>query len=164
MRLPVLPRRQISDRTIRRRLQERGLKSLARAQVPMLSASHQHARLQYAHIYYNWTARQWANVLFTDESRFCFFNSDRRVRVWRLDGRRFEQNCVERVRAFGGSSIMVWGGISTHRRTNLVILPPPGVTAVRYVEEILRLHVIPMRRQMGQNFISMQDNSRPHTA
>lgn len=38
------------------------------------------------------------------------------------------------------------------------------MTAIRYVEEILRLHVIPMRRQMGYNFVLMQNNARPHTA
>jgi len=32
-----------------------------------------------------------------------------------------------------------------------------------YVEEILHLHVIPMRHQVGRNFILMQ-NARPHTA
>ncbi|KMQ91674.1 transposable element tc1 transposase [Lasius niger] len=107
---------------------------------------------------------QWNNVLFTDESRFCLLSSDRRVHVWRRQGHRFEQNCVEPVRAFGGGSIMVWSGISTHERTNLVTLPPPRMTAVRYVEEVLRLHVIPMHRRMGRNFILMQDNARPHNA
>jgi len=39
----------------------------------------------------------------------------------------------------------------------------PGITAERYVEEILRLHIIPMRHQTGCNFILMHDNVRPHT-
>ena len=40
-------------------------------------------------------------------------------------------------------------------RKNLVTLSPPGMTAIRYVKEILRLHVIPMRHRVGRNFILM---------
>ncbi|XP_070516617.1 paired box protein Pax-2a-like [Cardiocondyla obscurior] len=40
----------------------------------------------------------------------------------------------------------------------------PGMTAVRYVGEILRPYVLPMNRRIGRNFILMQDNARPHTA
>ena len=36
------------------------------------------------------------------------------------------------------------------------------MTAVRYVKKILRLNVIPMRRQMGHNFILMHGNTLPH--
>ncbi|EFN72429.1 hypothetical protein EAG_00034, partial [Camponotus floridanus] len=57
-----------------------------------------------------------------------------------------------------------WGGISMHERTNLVIIPPPGLTGERYVQEILRPHIIPMRRRMRRNFILMHDNARPHIA
>jgi len=66
------------------------------------------------------------------------------------------------VRGFNGGSIMVWGGITLNHRTYLVILPAPGMTAVRYVEEILQPHVLPMSRRIGRNFILMQDNARRH--
>lgn len=59
---------------------------------------------------------------------------------------------------------MVWDGISMPGRTNLVTVPSPGITVVHYVEDILRLQVIPMRRWMRHNFILIQDNARPHTA
>ena len=51
-----------------------------------------------------------------------------------------------------------------NHRSDLVIIPAPGLTAGRYLNEVLRPHVIPMRRQMSRNFILMQDNARPHTA
>ena len=62
----------------------------------MLSVAHQHARLEYARFDQNWTARQWNNVLFTDESRFCLFSSDA-IRVWRRRRYRYERNCIERL-------------------------------------------------------------------
>ena len=160
----VLPGRQISDQTLRNRLHEVGLRSRSRARVPSLTITHRRARLEYARGHIEWTERQWANVLFTDESRFCLFGNDARVRVWRRRGRRFDRACVAPVRAFNGGSVMVWGGITSRQRTDLVIMPPPGMTAVRYIDEVLRPHVVPMSQQMGRNFILMQDNARPHTA
>lgn len=44
-----------------------------------------------------------------------------------------------------------------------MILPPPGLTTVRYVN-VLRPHVTPMRRQMRRDFILIQDNARSHVA
>lgn len=38
------------------------------------------------------------------------------------------------------------------------------MTANRYVEEILGEHVVPYAGFIGENFILMQDNARPHTA
>jgi len=58
---------------------------------------------------------------------------------------------------------MIWEGITLNHRTNFVVLPAPGMTAVRYVE-ILQPHVLPMSRRIGRNFILMQDNAQPHTA
>jgi len=68
--------------------------------------------------------------------------------VWPNNRHRFEENCIELVRAFGSISIMIWSG----RQTNLT-LSPPGIIAERYMEEILRLHIMPMGRQIYLNAI-----------
>jgi len=134
--------RRISTQTIRRRLRERDLRSRIRARVSTLTTVHRRTRLRYARNHRNWTARQWRNVLFTDESRFCLFGNDVRIRVWRRRRERFEANHVEPTQAFDGRSVMIWGGISMNHRT--VILQPPEFTAVRYINEVLRPCVIPM--------------------
>lgn len=59
---------------------------------------------------------------------------------------------------------MVLAGISYTSRTLLVVIPSPGLTARRYVNEILRLYVLPFRNHVGNRFILMHDNARPHTA
>jgi len=43
-------------------------------------------------------------------------------------------------------------------------IQPPVFTAVRYINEVLRPCVIPVRRRIGRNFILMQDNALPHVA
>lgn len=153
----------ICEQTIRNRLREVGLRSCSRVQVPRLTLGHRQARLQFAQDHINWTVRQWRNVHFSDESRFCLYSNDARTRTWRRRNERYDRRCVMPVRAHHGGSVMAWGCISMTGRTNLVILPPPAMTSVRYINDILRPHVLPQSR-LHRNFVFMQDNARPHTA
>lgn len=59
---------------------------------------------------------------------------------------------------------MFWAGITFDRRTELVIVPRPALTAARYVSDILDEHVRPFAETYGENFLFMHDNARPHTA
>lgn len=152
----------ISYRTVINRLHESGLRARHPVRVPMLTARHRRARLDYANQHRRWTLRQWRNVLFSDESRFCLHGNDRRPQVWRRRGERFRQIFTYPVTAFNGGSVMVWGGISRTWRTPLVIVRE-NLNARRYINQILRPIVLP-RRQRSRLFIFMQDNARPHTA
>ncbi len=58
---------------------------------------------------------------------------------------------------------MVWASISADGRTDVVIVRG-GLTADRYVEEILRPHVVPYARRIGNTFKLMDDNAMPHRA
>jgi hypothetical protein len=112
----------------------------------------------------DWTPEQWSNVLFTDESRFCLDHNDGRIRVWRRPGERYIDSTVQEIVAFGGGSIMVWGGITLTGRTELVVLRGGSLTAVRYLRDIVEPHVVPFAENMGRDFILQQDNARPHIA
>jgi hypothetical protein len=59
---------------------------------------------------------------------------------------------------------MVCGGISLEGRTELVSVNLGRLTADRYVTTILEPHVVPYAPYIGENFILMNDNARPHTA
>ena len=59
---------------------------------------------------------------------------------------------------------MVWAGISSTGRTELVILQG-NLNGRRYIDEVLRPHVIPYLNQMGVvNPIFQDDNATPHRA
>lgn len=154
----------VSDQTIRNRLHEDGQRSRMRAVRIKLTRAHRAARLRFAREYLNWTMDNWRTVLFTDESKVKFLSDDRRVRVWRRQGERFNDPCVHETDRFGGPSVMVWGGISLMGKTELVILNEGTVTAARYVEHVVRPHIIPFSQRVGNNFVLMQDNARAHTA
>ena len=58
---------------------------------------------------------------------------------------------------------MVWGGISAHGRTSLVIING-NLNAHCYLEEVVRPHVLPFVHGQRKNMTFQQDNARPHVA
>ncbi|GFV31324.1 transposable element Tcb2 transposase [Trichonephila clavipes] len=62
---------------------------------------------------------------------------------------------------FGG--VLVYGGISIDGRTDLYIIRDGPLTARRYRDEILRPIVV-LYAAIGDDFILMDDNCRPHRA
>lgn len=155
----------ISSDTIRRRLGEQALNSRRPAACPALSPAHRTARLHFAREHINWTVEQWGRVLFTDESRFSLRSPDGRERVWRRQGERFAQCCISPRVPYGGGSIMVWAGVSSNERTELVLILNGAMTADRYINECLAEHVVPFAHYIGaNNFCLMHDNATPHVA
>ncbi len=102
-------------------------------------------------------------VMFSDESRFCIRKVDGRTRVWRRSGERYANCCIDRVIAFGGGSVMVWGGISLAGKTRLIIVNG-NLNALRYRDEILAPVALPFLRNLGPGSILQDDNARPHRA
>ena len=71
--------------------------------------------------------------------------------------------------AWGGPSIMVWGGIGLNVKLGSVIFQNlgsgrgNGVTAARYIDQVLRPHAVPhFARHQNKTF--QQDNAHAHTA
>ena len=132
--------------------------------VPILSAQHRRDRLHFALEHRHWQLRHWRTVLFTDESRFHLSTCGPRVRVWRQPGERYSACNVVQYDRFGGGSVMVWGGICLDSRTDLYVVHGGSLTAARYCNEILLPIVRPFAGAVGENFLLMHDNARPHTA
>ncbi|GFY32375.1 transposable element Tcb2 transposase [Trichonephila clavipes] len=65
---------------------------------------------------------------------------------------------------FSGGVVSVYGDISIDGRTDLYIIRDGPLTARRYRDEILRPIVVPYAAAIGDDFILMDDNCRPHRA
>ncbi|GFS87517.1 transposable element Tcb2 transposase [Trichonephila clavipes] len=65
---------------------------------------------------------------------------------------------------FGSGGVLVYGGYSIDGRTDLYIIRDGPLTACRYRDEILRPIVVPYAAAIGDDFILMDDNCRPHRA
>ena len=157
-----------SEWTVRRRLKVANLTPRRPATGPRLLPRHLTARKEFARIHKNWTLDQWTPILFSDECRMCLNGCDRRERVYRRPEERYAQCCISERVAYGGGSVMFWGGISYDARTELVFVPSGGrgggLTAARYITEILEDHVVPYAGMFDEGFMLMQDNAPCHTA
>lgn len=163
-RLQVTRGVNVSERTVRRRIEECELRARRPARGPELERHHRTARLRFAREHEHWTFEQWANVLWTDECRAALRAPDGRERVYRRRGERFLPITTRQTISFHGGSVMVWGGISSNARTELVIVEG-RLNAARYIEEILQDHVVPYMEFIGaENFLLMHDNARAHSA
>ncbi|UYV63374.1 hypothetical protein LAZ67_2003876, partial [Cordylochernes scorpioides] len=107
----------ISRQTVYRRLHEGPLYARRPMVCIPLTSAHRRARLNWCLEHLAWTHDQWANVLFSDESRFSLNTDSRRVFIWREPGTRFNPSNIREIDSFGGGSLLVWAGISSSRRT-----------------------------------------------
>nr|CAH7749893.1 unnamed protein product [Callosobruchus chinensis] len=104
--------RVISAATIRQRVLASELWYRRPLRVPLLTARHRTAQLQWARAHQDWLLPQWRNVLFSDESRFG--------------------------------------------------LIPATMIGAYYLQNIINAIVQPLRHEIGEQFIFMDDNARPH--
>ena len=153
----------VSVDTVKRRLHAAGLVSRVSARRPKLSLAHRAARRRWSARHSRWTQLQWSRVLFSDESKFNLLTSDRRIRVWRRRGERFNEDCIQQVAPHGGGSVMVWGGFSAQHRTPLYHIQG-NLTGLRYRNEILRPLALPLLRRIGPQAILQDDNAPVHRA
>ena len=77
---------------------------------------------------------------------------------------RFAEVCIAEHDRYGGGSVMVWAGISAQKKTDLHVIDNGTLTAERYVNEILDVHVRPYAGAIGPDFILMDDNACAHRA
>ncbi|GFS55114.1 transposable element Tcb2 transposase [Trichonephila clavipes] len=77
-------------------------------------------------------------------------------------GRRNNPVFVHESVRFGGAGVLVYNGISIDGRTDFYIIRDGPLTARRYRDEILRPIVVPYAAAIGDDFILMDDNCRPH--
>ncbi|GFV31765.1 transposable element Tcb2 transposase [Trichonephila clavipes] len=103
--------KQISRKTVARRLRGGGL--YARRPVVCVSLTRQHrtARLQWCREHYNWTEQDWACVLFSNESRFSLSSDCRRQLIWRESGTAYRP---EKHPGKGPISDMQYHGVGRH--------------------------------------------------
>ena len=154
----------VSDQTIRNRLRDRGLQCRHPAVRPPLLDRHRRARRDWCRHHIRWNRGQWAETMFTDESRFSLQFNDGQARVYRRQGERFADLNVAQRLPFGGGSVMVWAGISMNHRTPLYVVNG-NLTGQRYLNEIVQPLVIPLLQRIGPGDQEFQDdNTRPHRA
>ncbi|GFX65395.1 transposable element Tcb2 transposase [Trichonephila clavipes] len=97
-------------------------------------------------------------------SRFSVHQDNRRIFIWRDRGSKNNHAFVHESVRFGCGGVLVYGGISIDGCTDLYIIRDGTLTAQRYRDEIFRLIVVPYAAAIGDAFILIDDNCKPHRA
>ncbi|GFX56278.1 transposable element Tcb2 transposase [Trichonephila clavipes] len=155
-------RKQISRKTIARRLRGGGLYARRPVVCVPLTRQHRTARLQWCREHHNWTEQDWACVLFSDESRFSLSSDCRRQLIWRESGTAYRPENIQEKDRYPTCSIMVWAGIMINGRTCLHVVANGTMTGQRYIDEVLLPHVRLFRGAVGDKFVFMYDNATCH--
>jgi len=94
-----------SSKTIKRRLHEVGLYGRRARKKPMLSRKNIAKRFQWAKEHETWTTKDWARVLWSDESKFCIFGNNGSRFIWRRPNEALKIQCVLPTVKHGGGTL-----------------------------------------------------------
>uniref|UniRef100_A0AAZ3ST77 Tc1-like transposase DDE domain-containing protein n=1 Tax=Oncorhynchus tshawytscha TaxID=74940 RepID=A0AAZ3ST77_ONCTS len=152
----------ISAQIVCNRLREAGLRACRPVVRQVLTRHHLQQHRLWEQTHRHWTRQDWQKVLFPDESWFGLTRGDGRIHVYCRRNERYTEACtLERDRFGGGGSVMVWGGVSQHHRTGLVVIAG-NHNAVCYREDILLPHVVPFL-QAHPDMTLQHHNATSHT-
>ncbi|GFU71928.1 transposable element Tcb2 transposase [Trichonephila clavipes] len=154
-------RKQISRKTVARRLRGAGLYARRPVVCVPLTRQHRTARLQWCE-HHNWTEQDRACVLFSYESRFSLSSDCRRQLIWRESGTAYRPENIQEKDRYPTCSIMVWAGIMINGRTRLHVVENRTMTGQRYIDEVLLPHVRLFRDAVGDKFVFMDHNATCH--
>ncbi|GFX20847.1 transposable element Tcb2 transposase [Trichonephila clavipes] len=154
--------KQISRKTVARRLRGGGLYARRPVVCVPLTRLHRTARLQWCREHHKWTEQDWACVLFSDESGFSLSPECRRQLIWRESGTAYRPENIQEKDRYPTCSIMVWAGIMINGRTRLHVVANGTMTSQRYIDEVLLPHVCLFRGAVGDKFVFMDDNATCH--
>ena len=153
----------VHSSTIRRSLGRSGLHGRVATKKPLLRRGNKQKRLKFAKRHKTWNSAQWRRVLWSDESQFQLFGSNRRHYVRRRVGEKYIDACLQPTVKHGGGSVMVWGCISANGVGDLIKID--GIMKAPKYKQILIHHAIPSgKRLIGNNFIFQHDNDPKHSA
>ncbi|GFX01395.1 transposable element Tcb2 transposase [Trichonephila clavipes] len=114
--------KQISRKSVARRLRGGGLYARRPVVCVPLTRQHRTARLQWCREHHNWTEQDWTCVLFSDESRFSLSSDCRRQLIWRESGTAYRPENIQEKDRYPTCSIMVRAGIMINGLTRLHVV------------------------------------------
>ncbi|GFS61517.1 transposable element Tcb2 transposase [Trichonephila clavipes] len=126
----------VSPRTTTRRLDEGHLVSRHPIRVLPLTPTHPRLCLEWYHERRDWTATEWNQVVFSDESRFNLNSDNNHVREWRSHVERLNPAFALQRHTALTAGVKVWGDIVYVIRSPLILIL--GImTAQPYIHDIL---------------------------
>jgi DNA-binding CsgD family transcriptional regulator len=164
--LPNLTKNKVSVTTVKDRLKKVGLNGRVARKKPLLSEANRKARLQWAKEHRHWSADDWRNVIFSDESPFTLFQTSGKQYVRRRPGEEWKDECLFPTVKHGGGKIQVWGCFSWNGGGPMYRVKDK-LTGAQY-RQVLKTHMAPYLRQFEIDnkceAIFQHDNDPKHTS
>ena len=150
--------------TIRRRAQESGLFGRVARKKPYVNVKSRRKQINYAKEMLQTPVRFWNIVVWSDESKFNLFGSDRKIMVWRSCDEEFNPICTVPTVKHGGGSVTVWGCFARNGPGRLYVLD--RIMDRFYYREILEQNLLPSIKKLdSQNkYVFMRDNDPKYTS
>ncbi|GFX99549.1 transposable element Tc1 transposase [Trichonephila clavipes] len=101
--------RSVSAETVRRVLRKAGYNGRVARKKPLIGKRNRVKRLKFTKEHILKPRQFWNEVIFSDESKFSIFGSDRRRMVWRKPNTSYHSKHTIPTVKHGGGSVMVWG-------------------------------------------------------
>jgi hypothetical protein len=79
-----------------------------------LSGLHREQRMAWCNEHPHWTADDWKNMIFSDESTFYVLQRKNQCKLWRLEKEKLLPECWRETNTGDGGKIGILGGISGH--------------------------------------------------
>jgi transposase len=98
---------EISPNRIREILREEGLSAEKKKKKPFLGPKHRKQRMDFVHMYENWTIDDWKRVIFSDETRINRFCGDGGAWVWKNPRAINQNNLYDETLKYGGGHLMM---------------------------------------------------------
>ena len=158
--------RNISTKTVRRRLHRANIRSRVARRKPLISLQNRVRRVRWARRVQNWTVQDnWRHIVFSDESRFCLSFDDGRIRVWRTNGTAYHPGNLTFFTR-NALSIMFWGCIGYHGVGELVMVEG-NLAHAQYIDILDGYLLQSVENIFGDRehpFVFQDDNAPPHRA
>ena len=146
---------------MRRRLCEASLYDRIRCQKPQLKQNNV-KKLQWTKVPKDWTTEQWNEVLWTDESKFEIFSSNRRFYMQRRVGEKAAIPCITPTKKYGGDCFMMWWAFA-HCKGRDLHQVKGKLNQTGYHNILQHQAILSGTRLVGQGFVHMQNNDPKYT-
>jgi transposase len=120
--------------------------------------------MEWALTHKNWTIAQWNRVLWSDEKKFCVYNTKRRQHCRRKKGEALRSDTIQGT-VKHSPGIMVWGCFGNGKVGDLHKIN--GTMTAEVYRQILTHHAFPSANRIfndGDRWTFMQDNDPKHSS
>ena len=153
----------VSLRTTNRRLLKMGLPARKPRKKPLKTETIEEKRLRFARRYEHWSAEDWKQVIWSDESWFQMFENGRRQFVRRRPGEALNRDCVIQTVKYP-EKVMVFGAITPTSKSKLIFIDGK-VNAAKYQEILAEARIKSfIRRHPHPAPLFMEDGAPGHRA